>query len=563
MPAPASVRTVKSFVPSPDRASPGARLLGDEGRRATTPSSMSAADVARRGASSGRRGAGRRSASRRAGPPQQRLAHRLGRARGRCRGTRARGARTRCGTRPTCPSRRAAAGRGGRRGAPDRGRRAGARRPARPRRVSIPRTASSCSSLDAGSAGLPPSRATAAATRSGCVAPIGSRSSATAPSTTWPGSASARARSRSIAGDLLLEARARPARRPRRTPPGHGEHEAAAERLRPGASRERASRARRPPRRRAATCARPAASGSARSAAGAGVTASSCPPSAANATTTGRSRPERASASSPRPCASSAASSVRSWPARSRGAWAPPASSKRGGQVVHRRRAYVEGVPLTAENLCVSPLDGRSMPTSLQRKWFRRYAPARITPNPRQGGGERGTQVCGANDSSESKRSSFSASPSANPAGGRKRGSSCPHAWPTAVCRSSALSYSPQRSRHPHCSQARSTHPPRRAPSAPRWPMTASRRRSSRCSTAFAPRRASPRCAPTTASTRRPTRTPAAWSPRASSRTTRRRARRATSASAASSRRVSSVRRSPGSPARRRPSRRSARSISG
>ena len=49
-----------------------------------------------------------------------------GRARGRCRRNRAGGGRTRCGSRPICPSRRAAGGSGARRAAPGRGRRAGA-----------------------------------------------------------------------------------------------------------------------------------------------------------------------------------------------------------------------------------------------------------------------------------------------------------------------------------------------------------------------------------------------------------------------------------------------------
>ncbi len=247
------------------------------------PSSMSARMSFAR-ASSGRRGAGRRTASRRAGPPAAAPRRPPRPARGRCRGSRAQDARTPCGSRPTCPFRPAAAARGGPRAAADPGRRAGARplTPAPP--ASIARTASSCSSLEAGSAGLPPRRATASATRSGWVVPIGSRSSPTAPSTTCPGSATARVRSRSTpaicssklsAASSASSADAGPCiastRLPSRSPATSA----------PGASSARAPTA-------AATSSQvrsSAACGSARSAAGAGVTASSRPPSAAKATT--------------------------------------------------------------------------------------------------------------------------------------------------------------------------------------------------------------------------------------------------------------------------------------
>ena len=128
------------------------------------------------------------------------------------------------------------------------------------------------------------------------------------------------------AGDLLVEAQRGQLGVLVGHRPGHGEHEVAAEL--PGQERAGAvSSASAPTAAATSSHVRSSAtSGSARSAAGAGVTASRFAPSAAKATTTGRTRPERASASSPRPCASSAASSVRSWPARSRGAWAPPAS---------------------------------------------------------------------------------------------------------------------------------------------------------------------------------------------------------------------------------------------
>ena len=106
---------------------------------------------------------------------QQRLPHRPARARGRCRRSRARGGRTRCGSRPTCPCpssrwriRRATrrAGSGSSCGRAARAARAEQRRA----------RASSCSSTR-GRPGRPPSRATASAIRSGWPAPIGSRSS--------------------------------------------------------------------------------------------------------------------------------------------------------------------------------------------------------------------------------------------------------------------------------------------------------------------------------------------------------------------------------------------------
>ena len=87
------------------------------------------------------------SASRPAG--EQRLADRLRERAGRCRRSRARGARSRCGSRPTCPSRRGAGGSAGRRAAPGRGPRAGAAR-ALPSGSSSASTASSCSSTERG-----------------------------------------------------------------------------------------------------------------------------------------------------------------------------------------------------------------------------------------------------------------------------------------------------------------------------------------------------------------------------------------------------------------------------
>ena len=101
------------------------------------PSSMKRVDVAPRGAGSGRRGAGRPRASPPAARPPAAPPPPPWRARGRCRRSRAAGGRTPCGSRPTCPCRRAAGGSGGRRGGPGRGPRAGARarRPSRAARA--------------------------------------------------------------------------------------------------------------------------------------------------------------------------------------------------------------------------------------------------------------------------------------------------------------------------------------------------------------------------------------------------------------------------------------------
>ena len=135
-------------------------------------------------------------------------------ARGRCRRSRAPGGRTRCGSRPTCPCRRGAAGSAARRGGRGRGRRAGARRP-RAAASSRASTASSCSATDAGSAGRPPRRGDAPRRRAAGARRRSARAGRSTSASTPAGSASARARRRSIARDLLLEGERRRARRRR------------------------------------------------------------------------------------------------------------------------------------------------------------------------------------------------------------------------------------------------------------------------------------------------------------------------------------------------------------
>ena len=134
---------------------------------------------------------------------EQRLPHLLARARARCRRTRAPGGRSRCGSRPTCPCRRAAGGSGGRRGGPGSGSSCG--RTARPRRARAGRGRRPRAPRPTrGSSGRPPSRATASATRSGWCGADRLRA-ARRPSSSRPGRATARARRRSMPRGVLLE----------------------------------------------------------------------------------------------------------------------------------------------------------------------------------------------------------------------------------------------------------------------------------------------------------------------------------------------------------------------
>ena len=133
---------------------------------------------------------------------EQRLADLLGQARGRCRRSRARGARTRCGSRPTSPCRPGAGGSAGPRGGPDRGRRAGG--PAARVAPTRPRTAPRAPRPRAGRRGGRRAGPRGPAMSSGWPAPIGARRSA-ASASTWPGKRERAGAQAVDAGDLVLE----------------------------------------------------------------------------------------------------------------------------------------------------------------------------------------------------------------------------------------------------------------------------------------------------------------------------------------------------------------------